>query len=249
MSAVNIPEIVRIIKIHNCVPVPVDIDIDSLATSVDRIEAAITPKTKLVLIASIFGTKNSLADIAKLTKKHNLILFEDCAEGYCGNGYSGDPNADITAFSFGPIKTSTAFQGAISFIRNEELFKDMETLHSLYPAQKSRVFLKKVLKYSFGKLLINSRFINAAARKISLKFKIDYKKYVVSMMRAFTPGQDLTIYRSQPSKAMLSFLYQRVQTFNEAAFEKQMANIRLGTEILESSGLQIPGGNGPERNY
>jgi len=64
-----------------------------------------------------------------VTKKHKIPLFEDCAEGYSGNSYNGDPNADITVFSFGPIKTATAFQGAISIIRNKNLYYDMENMH------------------------------------------------------------------------------------------------------------------------
>jgi dTDP-4-amino-4,6-dideoxygalactose transaminase len=63
----------------------------------------------------------------------------------------------MTVFSFGPIKTSTAFGGAVTLVRNPEVMSKMREINSSYPIQNRSVYAKKVLKYSIGMMLLDGK--------------------------------------------------------------------------------------------
>lgn len=120
----NIPQMIKIIRYHGLVPIPIEIDVEGLSPKVEEIEAAITPKSKvknnfnsilkILLLAALFGTKiNNMDEIAQLCKKHNLLLIEDMAEGFQTITYNGHPMADMSLFSFGTIKTLSALGGGL----------------------------------------------------------------------------------------------------------------------------------------
>lgn len=50
-----------------------------------------------------------ITDIAEHCKKHNIDIFEDCAEAYEGPSWTGTPECTVTAFSFGTIKHNTSY--------------------------------------------------------------------------------------------------------------------------------------------
>jgi len=250
MTAINIPEMVRVIKLHGFVPVPVDVDVSTLAVTPERLEAAITDKTKLILATFTYGVRYDLAEIAKVGKKYNIPIFEDCAEGYVGPSYKGDPNADVTVFSFGPIKHATAFQGAVMIIRNNpEILEKARKIHDSYKIQSGKIYLKKVIKYSGGIVLLNLRWLNYILRPILLNIGFDYKKRVVSLLRGFAPGQGLEVYRFRPCTAMISFLYRRVSHFDDKKFFQGMKSIQEGTDILIKGGVTVPGSNPKDRTF
>lgn len=61
---------------------------------------------------------------------HAVQLIEDCAECFAGPaGYRGHPSSDIVLFSFGSIKTSTAFGGGIALIPDQKLYHRIDSLH------------------------------------------------------------------------------------------------------------------------
>lgn len=75
----------------------------------------------MILVAFLYGTRYDLAEIAEVSRKYNLPIFEDCAEGFSGLNYNGQEHCEVSTTSFGPIKTATAFGGAVSIIRNPQL--------------------------------------------------------------------------------------------------------------------------------
>ena len=88
----------------------------------------------MIVISFVFGVKYDLGPISELAKKHNLIIFEDCAESFTGRSYTGDPNSDVSVFSFGPIKHATAFGGAVMIVNNNsKLVAKMRRIHAAYP--------------------------------------------------------------------------------------------------------------------
>jgi dTDP-4-amino-4,6-dideoxygalactose transaminase len=60
MSAVTIPDMAQIIEHHGLTPVPLDLDPETMLPSPEQIEAAVTLRTKAVLVAHLFGTSSSL---------------------------------------------------------------------------------------------------------------------------------------------------------------------------------------------
>ena len=83
-------------------PVFVDIDPKTYLMDVTKIEAAITPKTKCILPVHLFGQAVNMGPLMEIAKKHNLLVFEDCAQGqgtrYQGNIVGSIGNASSTSF-------------------------------------------------------------------------------------------------------------------------------------------------------
>lgn len=98
-----------------CGGTPVFADIDSKTYTIDptSIEAHITNKTKAVLAVDFTGQACSYDSIRTICRKHGLLLIEDAAHSM-GTTYKGTPVgniADLTIFSFHPVKTITAGEG------------------------------------------------------------------------------------------------------------------------------------------
>ena len=92
----------------------VDSKISDYCVDEDKIEQQITDKTKVIVWADINGQTPDIDKIMAVAKKHNLITVEDAAPS-AGASYKGrkvGTLADITCFSFGPVKPLGAIGGA-----------------------------------------------------------------------------------------------------------------------------------------
>jgi dTDP-4-amino-4,6-dideoxygalactose transaminase len=99
------------------VPVFVDIDAKTFNLSHQELEQAVKkhPDAKAVLVVHIFGLPADMLEIAELSRKHNLILLEDCAQA-AGAAYRGVKVGNFgkaAAFSFYPTKNITSGEGGM----------------------------------------------------------------------------------------------------------------------------------------
>ena len=139
MTAVNIPDMVRIIEEHGCVPVPVDLDLDTFQPSLDQIKAATCPKTVCMLFGHVFGITYDPAPYAEFLQGRNIDIIEDCAQSFKSlDVFRGSPLATMTMFSFGTIKHNTAFYGAVTIIREPPNLAKREVCSDLH-ARMSKV--------------------------------------------------------------------------------------------------------------
>lgn len=109
------------------VPVFADIDPDTWNIDPQDIERMITEKTKAVIAVDFTGQAVKLEEIKEICKKHNLILIEDAAHSI-GTKYKGTPIggiADLTTFSFHPVKTITCGEGGAILTNNEEYYNKL----------------------------------------------------------------------------------------------------------------------------
>ena len=142
ISAVTIPDMLRIIEHHGLVPVPVDLDPLTAAPQADLLDQAITSRTSALLVAHLFGSRICLDPFIEFARQHDLLLIEDCAQAYCGPQFSGHPESDVSLFSFGPIKASTALAGGILRLRDRKLAEQMRVLQATYPVQTRRSYFR-----------------------------------------------------------------------------------------------------------
>lgn len=101
------------ITMNDATPVFVEPDIYN-NIDVDKIEDAITPRTKAILAVHLFGQACDMTKIMSLAKKYNLYVVEDCAQSH-GNKWNGEvvgSIGDIGCFSFYPSKGCGAFGDA-----------------------------------------------------------------------------------------------------------------------------------------
>lgn len=240
MSGLTIPDMPRIVKYHGYTPVPIDIDIDTLAPSPESIESAITDKTRALIVAHLFGNVTNLKEISKIARAHNLVLIEDCAQTYQGPSFTGTDVTDISMFSFGTIKTATALGGGILVIRNnDQLAGKINSLHTAYPVQSKLSYFKKLTKYLFLKLLFPPAVFRCVVTFLK-KTRVDYDNLLQSLSRSF-PGEDLlSKIRLQPSFPLLKVMLRRFETFSEKTI---LERIRLGGYLLENlpATCQFPG--------
>lgn len=112
-----------------CKARPVFADIDPETYNIDpaKVEAAITSRTKAVVAVDYTGQSVDLAPLLEICKRHGLTLIEDGAH-VIGTTYKGQPNgsiADMTTFSFHPVKTVTGGEGGAVLTNDETLYQKL----------------------------------------------------------------------------------------------------------------------------
>jgi CDP-6-deoxy-D-xylo-4-hexulose-3-dehydrase len=105
--------------------VPVFVDVDQLTHNIEasKIEAAIGPKTKAIMLAHSLGNPFNLDVVTALCKKYNLWLVEDCCDAL-GSTYRGQmvgTFGDIATLSFYPAHHITMGEGGAVFTKHDEL--------------------------------------------------------------------------------------------------------------------------------
>ena len=121
--AAGFPTTVNPIVQFGAVPVFVDVDLVTHNIDANLIEAAITPKTKAIMLAHTLGNPFNLGKVKELCEKYNLWLVEDCCDalGATYNGQLVGTFGDIATLSFYPAHHITMGEGGAVFTNNAEL--------------------------------------------------------------------------------------------------------------------------------
>ncbi|MGC7405621.1 lipopolysaccharide biosynthesis protein RfbH [Pandoraea pneumonica] len=121
--AAGFPTTVNPIIQFGAVPVFVDVDLATHNIDASKIEAAIGPKTKAIMLAHSLGNPFNLEVVTALCKKYNLWLVEDCCDalGATYNGQLVGTFGDIATLSFYPAHHITMGEGGAVFTNNAEL--------------------------------------------------------------------------------------------------------------------------------
>ena len=224
VSAITHPDMVRIIHEHGLRAVPVDIDPETLAPRPWMLEAALTPRTRVVLVAHLFGGRMDLGPVSRFASEHGLLLVEDCAQAFQGPERMGDPAADVSMYSFGTLKTSTALGGAVLRVRDREVLGRMRGIQASYPTQGRGVYLKKLLKVLGLVAVSRPRPYGSLARDCT-RFGSDLDALVGGVVRGFPPHEPVaTFFRRlmhRPSAPLLAMLSRRLRTFDGERLAKR----------------------------
>lgn len=127
--AASFPTTVNPILQFGAVPVFVDVELGTYNIDATKIEAAITSKTKAIMLAHTLGNPFNLEVIVALCKKHHLWLIEDCCDAL-GSTYDDKlvgTFGDIGTLSFYPAHHITMGEGGAVFTNNHELKKIAES--------------------------------------------------------------------------------------------------------------------------
>ena len=217
VSAVTHPDMVRIISEHGLRAVPVDIDPGTLTPRSCVLEAAFTPRTRVVLVAHLFGGRMDLGGVAKFARERGLLLVEDCAQAFKGPKRMGDPLADVSMYSFGTLKTSTALGGAILRVRDREVLDRMRWIQASYPSQSRGGYLKKLLKV-LGLVAVSRPGLYGLLARACRRLGSDLDALVSGVVRGFPPREPATMFlwrlRHRPSAPLLAMLSRRLRTFD-----------------------------------
>lgn len=113
-------------------PVFADVELETYNIDPKQIEKCITEKTKAVIAVDFTGQATRNKEIRDICDKHNLIFIEDAAHAI-GTKYSGRPIgslADMTCFSFHPVKTITSGEGGAITTNDERLYQKLVLAHT-----------------------------------------------------------------------------------------------------------------------
>ncbi len=118
--ATGFPTTINPILQNGLVPVFCDVELGTYNINVDAMAAAITPKTRAIMIAHALGNPFDLGAVMALAKAHNLHVVEDCCDAL-GASYAGQPVGTFGAFgtlSFYPAHHITMGEGGAVFTAN-----------------------------------------------------------------------------------------------------------------------------------
>ena len=149
---------------NNLVPVLVEPTWEHLEIDVDKIEAAITPKTKGVMIVHLYGRIAYNDKLGDICKRHGLKLMEDCAQshGCTWKGIKTGALGDSAAHSFYPGKNLGALGDAGAVTTSDPELASVIRALANYGSQK---------KYVFKYVGMNSRMAETDAAVLDVKLK------------------------------------------------------------------------------
>lgn len=132
------------------VPVFVDIRPDILCIDETKIEAAITPRTKAIVVVHYAGVSCEMDTICALAQRHGLLVIEDAAQGIC-SFYKGRPLGSLGAFaavSFHETKNVIAGEGG-ALLLNEHRWIERAEIIREKGTNRKEFFRGHVDKYSW----------------------------------------------------------------------------------------------------
>lgn len=208
----------------NCVlycgakPVFADIHPDTYNIDPASVRKLITPRTKGIVAVDFTGQAVELDELREICKEHNLILIEDAAHAI-GTKYKGQPVgsiADMTCFSFHPVKTVTGGEGGAITTNDEALYHKLLRLrtHGITRNQSEMVhptdalwYNEQVeLGYNYRMTDFQAALLGSQLRKLP-KFAARRKDIVGKYNKAFADMPEIVVQREIPESDTTRHLY------------------------------------------
>ncbi|AYL97245.1 DegT/DnrJ/EryC1/StrS family aminotransferase [Mucilaginibacter celer] len=209
--------------------VPVEPNPQTYNIDINRIEAAITPKTKVIMPVHLYGQACQMDAIMQIADKHNLLVIEDNAQaqGCTYNGKLTGSFGNINATSFYPTKNLGAYGDAGALTTNDAELAQKANLIRNYGSEK---------KYYNDIIGVNSRLDELQAAFLSVKLKylnswLDERKQIATAYTkqlADIPGLILPV--TAPDADHVHHLYV-VRTIRRDALEQHLNHNGIGTGI------------------
>lgn len=182
-------------------PVFIDIMPDSWCINPEKIEEAITPKTKVIIATHLYGNLAEMDRIIEIARKHGLFVIEDAAEAL-GSEYRGKKAGsigDFGVFSFHATKMVTCGEGGMLVTNNEEFAKKARILndHGRNPEIKKLLFPDRIgykHKMSNMQAALGLAQLERVDELLSRKIKIfqEYKKNLSNLPLKINPEPENT---------------------------------------------------------
>ena len=246
VSAITIPHVVDILLEHGLVPVPVDIDLSTLAIDADDVRSAITPRTKAILVAHLFGSRMPLDEIIAVAREYSLPMFEDCAQANDGSEWRGHAGATVSMFSFGSIKRQTALGGGLLRFKNAALAEQVRQQQATYPRQTRSSYLKRVMTMMLLKAVTFRAVFGLFVRICHLR-GLDHDKTLGTALRAFSKGDLFARLRQQPSVPLLRMLRRRLRQSALESVAERVAIVDVVTSVFPE--LDRPGAEAAHHSH
>jgi dTDP-4-amino-4,6-dideoxygalactose transaminase len=243
-------------------PVFVDIDPKTFNIDPDRIEAAITGRTKAVIPVHLFGQPADMPAIAALCEKHHLLLIEDCAQSF-GAAVAGKMTGTIGSlgcFSFFPSKNLGGYgDGGLITCATAELAEQVKVLrnhgsrvryhHSVIgynsrlddiQAAILRVKLKRIDEFNTGRRRVAQLYSDLLKDVAVVPFEDGIGKHVYHQYTLLTDRRD-DVMAKLSAKQISSAVYYPIPLHRQDVFAEACAGISLPVaEQVASRCMSLP---------
>lgn len=250
LSAWTIPDMARVVTAHGLVPVPLDCDADTLAPSVASLDAAISPRTRVAVIAQLFGARVDLRPYRALCDARGLLLVDDDAQGFTGmERLRAGTAGHASLHSFGSIKTATALGGGLLRVRDAALRDRVREVTRAWPEQSTARYARKVGSYlGLAGLRAPSRY-GAFARGVERNGS-SLDAVITAAVKGFpaaTPEALVAAIRARPCAALCATLRAALEGFDVSRVARRRdAGERL---LLALDGVPVLGAAMPDRTH
>ncbi|HEY7018891.1 MAG TPA: aminotransferase class I/II-fold pyridoxal phosphate-dependent enzyme [Gaiellaceae bacterium] len=244
LSAISHPDMARIVEARGLRPLPVEIDPVTLAPRMDALERAVGPRTRMLVVAHLFGSAVDLRPFVDVCRRKGLLLVEDCAQSFRGPHDHGDTGAAVSLFSFGSIKTATALGGALVRVEDPELRARMRTLAAEWPLQPRAEHARRALRFG-GLLLLGRPYVYWLSAWALESVGRELDTVVNAAVRGFPQDELLRRVRRRPSAPLLALLERRLRAFDYGRLRRRaVVGSRLAAALpvtVERPGRDTPG--------
>lgn len=199
-------------------PVFADIDPETYNIDIDNVEQHITEKTKAVVAVDFTGQAVEHKRLREICDKHHLTLIEDAAHSL-GTKYNDIPVgsiADMTEFSFHPVKTCTAGEGGAVTTNDDNLYKKL-VLFRTHGITRVREWMEKPpegdwyyqqveLGYNYRMTDMQAALLSSQLDKLEM-FSRRRKELVKRYNIAFSKIPEITVQKEIPESDTVRHLY------------------------------------------
>lgn len=199
-------------------PVFADIDPDTYNISLESIRRLITDKTKAVVAVDFTGQAVQLDEIRSLCREHGLLLIEDAAHAI-GTKYKGravGSIADMTCFSFHPVKTVTSGEGGAVTTNDEAFYRRLLRLRAhgitrnrdemVHPTDDPWYNEQVELGYNYRITDIQAALLMSQLKKLP-RFAARRREIVQIYDEAFSAFPEIQVQREIPESDTTRHLY------------------------------------------
>ena len=199
-------------------PVFADINPKTYNINPESVEKKITDKTKAVVAVDFTGQAVEIDKIREICDRHNLIFIEDAAHSL-GTKYNGKPVgslADMTEFSFHPVKTCTAGEGGAITTNDDVLYKRLVLFrtHGITrnqelmdkPSEGGWYYQQVALGYNYRMTDIQAALLSSQLDKLE-RFGKRRKELVKRYNEAFSAMPELVVQQEIAQSDTVRHLY------------------------------------------
>ncbi len=203
-----------------CGGTPIFADINPNTYNIDpsKIEELVNEHTKAIVAVDFTGQAVELDRIREICKKYNLLLIEDAAHSI-GTTYRGIPIgnlADMSTFSFHPVKTITGGEGGAVLTNSKELYKKLSLYRShgitrdsslMYNNLEGDWYYEEIdLGYNYRMTEMQAALLSSQLKKLPI-FTARRKEIVARYNEAFADIEGLVLQKEIPESDTTRHLY------------------------------------------
>ncbi|MHB9026378.1 MAG: UDP-4-amino-4,6-dideoxy-N-acetyl-beta-L-altrosamine transaminase [Armatimonadota bacterium] len=236
----------EVVEYQHARPVFVDVEPDTQNLNPALLEAAITPRTRVILPVHFAGHPCPMEEILAIAERHGIFVLEDAAHAI-GAQYRGrmiGNIGDATVFSFYATKNMTTGEGGMITCRDEELAKTLQmlSLHGIdrnawkrYSAEGSWYYEVRMLGYKYNLTDIAAALGLRQLEKLK-RFNARRRAIAARYDAAFAPMPEITTLVVRPEVVTAAHLYviklaEERLTANRADFIEELRAEGIGASV------------------